>query len=63
MARIMKKTKLVVCRLVLMGGAAWAVAYTKMSTQEPSNLRRTLLHASQERCIALAADNPLFFLP
>lgn len=63
MARIMKKTELVVCRLVLMGGAAWAVAYTQMSTNEPSNLRGTLLHASQERGIVLTAGKPLFFLP
>jgi len=58
-----KKTVFVVCGLLLMSSAAWAVEYTKMSTHELSNLCGTLLGTSQEHRIALAADNPLFFLP
>lgn len=52
MTRIMKRTVLVLCSLVLMSGAAWAADYTKMSTQELSNLRGTLLNASQEEWLA-----------
>lgn len=48
MAKIMKKTLMVLCSLALMGGAAWAADYSKMSTQELSNLRGTLFNATQE---------------
>lgn len=52
MAKIMKRTVVVLCSLVLMSGAAWAADYTKMSTQELSNLRGTLFNASQEEWLA-----------
>jgi len=54
--KTMKKAVLAICCLLMVAGAAWAVDYSKLSTDELSRMRGTLYNASQEDWNAFHAE-------
>ncbi len=54
--KTMKRTMLAICCLVLVAGAAWAVDYSSMSTEDLSRMRGTLCNASQDDWNAFRAE-------
>jgi hypothetical protein len=56
MMKTMKKAVLAMCCLLMVAGAAWAVDYTSMSTEDLSRMRGTLNNASQPEWDAFHAE-------
>jgi hypothetical protein len=54
--KTMKKTVLAICCLVMVAGTAWAVDYSKMSTEDLSRMRGTLYNANQTEWSAFHAE-------
>ncbi len=54
--KTMKKTVLAICCLVMVAGAAWAVDYSSMSTEDLNRMRGTLYNANQTEWNAFHAE-------
>ena len=54
--KTMKKTVLAICCLVMVAGTAWAVDYSKMSTEDLSRMRGTLYNANQTEWNAFGTE-------